>query len=280
MTTTVGMMIASCLYLIFDCLLCTWRSNSIQRWKVRPNQLFNYLCTFYCTDSLTQYIMKKMNFTEGDGTNEYVEEKQQDDADTEDDWEQEEEDGVDDATGVVHGNEGDEEGEEGETDSGKAKQEQKQGDQGEKEEATLGDEKKDDSGDKYHVPSHGEQRIADSLTALDNKKSKGIEHTTAVRVNADEAENKRRIEEEERRQDRVWRLQEEAVGSGKANAAVEMKWNDLKEYNMPQELNDELEAQKEACARIIASKNQLIQEFKVILGSLSFDSHIRKCYTQ
>ncbi len=64
-----------------------------------------------------------------------------------------------------------------------------------------------------------------------------IDEVTAVRVEADRAENHRRIEEEEHRQDRLWRLQEEAVASGKANAAVEMRWNDLMEHTMPQELH-------------------------------------------
>ena len=64
-----------------------------------------------------------------------------------------------------------------------------------------------------------------------------IDEVTAIRVEADRAENHRRIEEEEHRQDRLWRLQEEAVASGKANAAIEMRWNDLMEHTMPQELH-------------------------------------------
>lgn len=67
--------------------------------------------------------------------------------------------------------------------------------------------------------------------------AKTIELVTSIRVDADNRENDRRIEEENKRQDRLWRLQEEAVASGKANAAVEMKWNELMEHNMPQDLN-------------------------------------------
>ena len=69
------------------------------------------------------------------------------------------------------------------------------------------------------------------------RQAKSIEHVTSIRVEADNLENDRRIEEENKRQDRLWRLQEEAVASGKANAAVEMRWNDLMEHNMPQDLN-------------------------------------------
>ena len=86
-------------------------------------------------------------------------------------------------------------------------------------------------------PSRGKQQIANSLALLDHQKAKSIEHVTSIRVEADNLENDRRIEEENKRQDRLWRLQEEAVASGKANAAVEMRWNDLMEHNMPQDLN-------------------------------------------
>ena len=80
----------------------------------------------------------------------------------------------------------------------------------------------------------GRAQVAETLAALDHLKSRTIDEVTAVRVEADTRENARRIEEEDKRQDRLWRLQEEAVASGKDNAAVEMSWNDLLEYNMPQ----------------------------------------------
>ena len=96
---------------------------------------------------------------------------------------------------------------------------------------------------------------------------------TAIRVEVDSRENERRIEEEDRRQDRLWRLQEEAVASGKANAAVEMRWNDLMQYNMPQDLHREIEAQKAACKAIIRSKDQLIREFQVMQAVAILNAH-------
>ena len=80
----------------------------------------------------------------------------------------------------------------------------------------------------------GRVQVVESLATLDQLKSRTIDEVTSVRVEADARENARRIEEEDKRQDRLWRLQEEAVASGKDNAAVEMSWNDLLEYNMPQ----------------------------------------------
>lgn len=48
--------------------------------------------------------------------------------------------------------------------------------------------------------------------------------------------------------------QEEAVRSGKQNAAVEMRWAELLDENMPQELHRHIEEQKTACSEIVASK--------------------------
>mmetsp|Transcript_9485 Transcript_9485/g.27918 ORF Transcript_9485/g.27918 Transcript_9485/m.27918 type:complete len:710 (-) Transcript_9485:100-2229(-) len=111
----------------------------------------------------------------------------------------------------------------------------------------------------------GQQQIADSMAHIDKTKVNGLERVTQVRVDADETENLRRIEEDRLRQDRLSRLQEEAIQSGKLNAAVEMRWGELLDVNMPQELNDEIETQKNQCSEIIASKDKLIRSFQVQL---------------
>lgn len=113
--------------------------------------------------------------------------------------------------------------------------------------------------------SRGQQQVADSLNQLDRRKLAGIQNVTSVRVLADDAENRRRIDEEERRHRRVERLQQEAIASGAKNAAVEMRWSDLFEFSMPQELHRELEAQNRACAEILGSKDALIREFQTQL---------------
>ncbi|ETI51010.1 hypothetical protein L917_05258 [Phytophthora nicotianae] len=110
--------------------------------------------------------------------------------------------------------------------------------------------------------SRGQQQMADSLNQLDRRKLAGIRHVTSVRVEADDAENRRRVEEEERRHKRVEKLQQEAIDSGAKNAAVEMRWADLFEFSMPQELHNELELQNRACAEILASKDAVIREFQ------------------
>lgn len=116
-------------------------------------------------------------------------------------------------------------------------------------------------GEAKHM-SRGQQQIADSLNQLDRRKLAGIQTVTSVRVLADDAENRRRIEEEERRHRRVEKLQQEAIASGAKNAAVEMRWSDLFDFSMPQELHRELEAQNRSCAEILGSKDGLIREFQ------------------
>ncbi|POM79620.1 Hypothetical protein PHPALM_2660, partial [Phytophthora palmivora] len=108
----------------------------------------------------------------------------------------------------------------------------------------------------------GQHQVTESLNQLDRRKLAGIRHVTSVRVEADDAENRRRVEEEERRHKRVEKLQLEAIESGAKNAAVEMRWADLFEFSMPQELHNELELQNRACAEILASKDAVIREFQ------------------
>eukprot|EP00968_Pinguiococcus_pyrenoidosus_P028871 scaffold8172_cov248-Pinguiococcus_pyrenoidosus.AAC.4 len=103
------------------------------------------------------------------------------------------------------------------------------------------------------------------MAKLDTQKLDGLERVTQVRVDADQTENERRIEEERLRQDRLCRMQEEAIESGKLNSSVELRWGELLDINMPQELNDEIELQKRQCAEIIASKDRLIRSFQVQL---------------
>ncbi|RHZ01233.1 hypothetical protein DYB26_005527, partial [Aphanomyces astaci] len=115
--------------------------------------------------------------------------------------------------------------------------------------------------------NRGAQQIADSLNQLDKRKITGIQEVTDIRVRADDTENTRRINEEDRKQKRIEKLQQEAITSGSRNAAVEMRWADLYDYNMPQELYkvDQLQLQSEACGAILASKDGLIKDFQTQL---------------
>mmetsp|Transcript_22481 Transcript_22481/g.73000 ORF Transcript_22481/g.73000 Transcript_22481/m.73000 type:complete len:675 (+) Transcript_22481:78-2102(+) len=108
----------------------------------------------------------------------------------------------------------------------------------------------------------GKLQIADSRKRLKKLLSSGRDQVTSVRVMADDRENRRRIEEESRRQELRGRLLAEAEHSARRNATVAMRWADLFSLEVPQELYAEIEKQREACNKITASKDRLINEIK------------------
>ena len=108
----------------------------------------------------------------------------------------------------------------------------------------------------------GSRQITESLEHLDLRKNVGLNEITTLRVKNDEKEAKRRIDEEDMRRDRLGRLQQEALTSAKANAAIDMKWAELLEKEIPQELHFEIQSQMTSCANIIRSKDEIIVEFQ------------------
>lgn len=54
------------------------------------------------------------------------------------------------------------------------------------------------------------------------------------------------------------KLLAEAEQSARQNAAVAMRWADLFSIEVPQELYQEIEKQRQACEKIISSKDKLI----------------------
>ena len=86
-----------------------------------------------------------------------------------------------------------------------------------------------------------------------------------MRIMGDSRENERRISEEVNRQGRRQKLLYEAESSARQNAAVAMKWSALFDKEIPQELLQEIEMQRDTCDRIIQSKDRLIKEFKTEL---------------
>jgi dynein regulatry complex protein 1 len=113
----------------------------------------------------------------------------------------------------------------------------------------------------------GLQQVSESLFHLDRRKHGGIQDVTSVRVATDESESRRRVEDERMRHERLTKLQTEALSSAKANAAIELKWADLLEKEIPQELHHDIQLQMAACSAIIASKDKLTNEFLMQLRS-------------
>jgi len=113
--------------------------------------------------------------------------------------------------------------------------------------------------------SQGKQQIGTSTAVLERIRTETWNDLTDIRVRFDDQENQRRIIEENNRLDRYEALQIEAVTSGRKNAAIEMKWADLLNMDIPQELNEQLQFQKDACQQIIESKDRRIRDFQTEL---------------
>jgi len=113
----------------------------------------------------------------------------------------------------------------------------------------------------------GQQQIATSLTHLDKKKATGIDNTTMVRVNADLRENQRRMAEETAATERIKAMEIEAARSAADNEAIEARWAELKDKNIPHELHLAIEEQKKRCSAVLASKDAVIAEFHLELKS-------------
>nr|CCA19925.1 conserved hypothetical protein [Albugo laibachii Nc14] len=109
---------------------------------------------------------------------------------------------------------------------------------------------------------HGEHQVESSVNHLHDLKIASINQITNIRVRADDLHAKRRIEEANRLRTRHLRIHQETAESTAKNGSIEVKWADLVEIKLPQELQDELESLNTACEDIIISKNRVILEFQ------------------
>ncbi|KAG2497477.1 hypothetical protein HYH03_004630 [Edaphochlamys debaryana] len=117
-------------------------------------------------------------------------------------------------------------------------------------------------GEKKEEIGKGKQQIIESKRRLLRVKYRTDQDVTSVRAAGDDRENQHRIQEEQTRQDLRAKLLAEAEQSARQNAAVAMRWADLFSIEVPQDLYNEIEAQRQACERIISSKDKLIGEIK------------------
>ena len=108
----------------------------------------------------------------------------------------------------------------------------------------------------------GDDQIVESLQRVDQLKSRSSSRLTLIRLEADEAENLRRIEEEAKRHARLRDLQDEALESGKQNASIELRWLKVMQQRLAEDLQRALEEQRENCEATIRSKDRLIESFR------------------
>ena len=109
---------------------------------------------------------------------------------------------------------------------------------------------------------NGKSQVVNSVHHLDKRKVVGLKEITQVRIKSDESEAIRRLRDDELRRERLGKLQQEGLSSAKANAAIDMKWAELLEKEIPQELHHDIQMQMTTCSSVIRSKDEIIAEFQ------------------
>ncbi|XP_005062178.1 PREDICTED: dynein regulatory complex protein 1 [Ficedula albicollis] len=90
----------------------------------------------------------------------------------------------------------------------------------------------------------------------------GTQLLTNVQVEADLRESRRREKEGEEKRKRLERLEAEAKQGSEKLEEINSKWALAGDLKVPQELWELLEQQRDQCERLLAEKNQLIQELQ------------------
>eukprot|EP01063_Lacrimia_lanifica_P006867 TRINITY_DN14346_c0_g1_i1.p1 TRINITY_DN14346_c0_g1~~TRINITY_DN14346_c0_g1_i1.p1 ORF type:complete len:655 (+),score=358.71 TRINITY_DN14346_c0_g1_i1:74-2038(+) len=111
----------------------------------------------------------------------------------------------------------------------------------------------------------GEKQIRKSRKNIEDLKTLAAAEVTQFRVTTDAAESERRIQEDARLRERLQNKADEAASSNRRDSSILMKWNSLKTKKVPQDLLEAIERQKEACTKIIESKDKLISDLKTEL---------------
>lgn len=102
---------------------------------------------------------------------------------------------------------------------------------------------------------------------------------TKVRTHTDQLENQRRIGEEKMQRDRAKKIQNEVITSHKKNVEIDWTWQELEEKEDCEELDKDIQVQKEACKAIIRQKEELITAF-MKQGVERDDEYVKACRKQ
>ena len=108
----------------------------------------------------------------------------------------------------------------------------------------------------------GEEQIRRSRKNIEDLKMKAAEEVTRFRVSTDVDESERRVHENTRYRERLQSQADEASSSSRRDSSVLLKWNSLFKKTVPQDLLEAINKQKEACSKIISSKDRLIADLK------------------
>lgn len=107
----------------------------------------------------------------------------------------------------------------------------------------------------------------DNLDKLQKIKSHGEGLVVSVKIETDQQENERRLQQEMKQEALQQKLINESVASTKRQAALSMKWPAIFAKVIPQEINEDIITQLETCKKVLDSKNRIIQELDAELRS-------------
>jgi dynein regulatory complex protein 1 len=113
-----------------------------------------------------------------------------------------------------------------------------------------------------HPRGKGEEQARLSRRQLTALRVEAEDAVSRFRVKTDAEENERRIREESQAQQRQAKTKDEAGSSETRKGSIQLKFESLYEFKIPQELLKEMSAQRVACNKVIEVKDQLIDEFR------------------
>lgn len=129
-----------------------------------------------------------------------------------------------------------------------------------------------DAEEKKDIPL-SKAKVISALRAISVKRAETSADVSSQRVVCLERERERREHEESRRAELAARIADEAQSSAQANAVVANNWGTLYDLDVPQDLFKAVQEQKQACQRIVDSKDALITDMRTELKAKD-DSYV------
>lgn len=105
-------------------------------------------------------------------------------------------------------------------------------------------------------------QIQESMANLDIKRYQVIKDITTIRLNSDKNEIIHRSKNKKLKEERNQILQHQTIISSNSNIAIEAKWNEILQKEIPQEIYNGIQNQLIECNKAIKSKDEIILEFK------------------
>jgi len=125
--------------------------------------------------------------------------------------------------------------------------------------------KQEDADDQATKVSQSKAKITDARNTVDSTQDRAMEAVTDVRVNRDHRENTRRRKEEDKRSERLRELEKELLESTSINREIELKWAEIAQKDIPQELYTQIAIQYKAASKLLGSKDEIIKQLQTEL---------------